>query len=399
MAYFVGNVLASTGPVENDVTFDFSEKEAQDLCLDNIPIRIEHESGLQVGRVLRSWNGENGEKWIVGQLDNNTLESRYARYAIHPTESTGHTLYKGLSLQHVWRGHKASNGKLIGRGEKKPVEISICVDPRRPNCYIRHVASNLSTNQSEYKGASSDNHIMSTDSTPAPAESAPVADEQTPTEAAPVAMETQEEVPQNRDELLKVILDSEAQLQTATSKAQEFEKMYLELKSKMEEQKKNEQLELRTKADNLSRALVDSWSAQLNGLSEQEKKAIYSMAQNYPEQSVKMLEIAHKASKKSASLEQQLEQAKQQKERNALESQVAAVLSKKRARTFPTVQEEVHRASKKSAPSVTNPFLAPTISTTAKNMRESNPALFEALASMKCGSARASMDAVANMYK
>ena len=50
-------------------------------------------------RVLRSWNGVN-EKWVVGELDNDTLESRYT-LCDSPTERTGHTLYKGLSLQHV----------------------------------------------------------------------------------------------------------------------------------------------------------------------------------------------------------------------------------------------------------------------------------------------------------
>ena len=174
------------------------------------------------------------------------------------------------------------------------------------------------------------------------------------------------------------------------------------LKNKLyKEQKKNEQIALRTKADNLSRALVDSWTAQLNpeDLTDDTKKAIFALAQNYPEESVKMMEIAHKASKRSAALAQQLESAKQETERSVLETQVAAVLNKKRARAHPTIEEEIHRASKKSAPVASNPFLAPTLSNTAKTMRDSNPALFEALASMKRGSARASMDAVASMYQ
>ena len=182
----------------------------------------------------------------------------------------------------------------------------------------------------------------------------------------------------------------------------EFKSKYEALVKQVEEQKKNEQIALRTKADNLSRALVDSWTSQLNpeDLTDDTKKAIFALAQNYPEESVKMMEIAHKASKRSAALEQQLESAKQQSERSVLETQVAAVLNKKRGRTYPTVEQEIHRASKKSAPVMPeNPFLAPTLSNTAKNMRTSNPALFEALASMKRGSARASMDAIAKMYQ
>ena len=400
MALFVGNVLPDITSTEgeNDVSFDFNEEEARALDLKGVPIRIEHEEGLAVGRVLRSWNGVNGEKWVVGELDNNTLESRYARYAIRPTARTGgHTLYKGLSLQHVWRGHKASNGKLVGRGEKKPIEISICADPRRPNCFIRHVAS---SNKREYKGGASLSHTMSTESTPAPVESTPAPVESAPAPEAAAAPAA--EVPQDRDELMRAILSSEEERASAAAQAEEFKSKYEALVKQMEEQKKNEQIALRTKADNLSRALVDSWTSQLNpeDLTDDTKKAIFALAQNYPEESVKMMEIAHKASKRSAALEQQLESAKQQSERSVLETQVAAVLNKKRARpAFPTVEEEIHRASKKSAPVASNPFLAPTLSKTATNMRESNPALFEALASMKRGSARSSMDAVAKMYQ
>ncbi len=400
MALFVGNVLPDITSTEgeDDVSFDFNEAEARALDLKGVPIRIEHEEGLAVGRVLRSWNGVNGEKWVVGELDNNTLESRYARYAIRPTERTGgHTLYKGLSLQHVWRGHKASNGKLVGRGEKKPIEISICADPRRPNCFIRHVAS---SNKREYKGGASLSHTMSTESTPAPVESTPAPVESAPAPEAAAAPAA--EVPQDRDELMRAILSSEEERASAAAQAEEFKGKYEALVKQMEEQKKNEQIALRTKADNLSRALVDSWTSQLNpeDLTDDTKKAIFALAQNYPEESVKMMEIAHKASKRSAALEQQLESAKQQSERSVLETQVAAVLNKKRARpAFPTVEQEIHRASKKSAPVASNPFLAPTLSQTATNMRESNPALFEALASMKRGSARSSMDAVAKMYQ
>ena len=120
-----------------------------------------------------------------------------------------------------------------------------------------------------------------------------------------------------------------------------------------------------------------------------------------------MMEIAHKASKRSAELERELERARQNAERKNLENQVAAVLSKKRARTIPQVEQEIHRASKRSATqsaraqaqAATNPFLAPSISKTADSIRSSNPQLFEALAAMGRGSARSSMDAIANLMK
>ena len=201
---------------------------------------------------------------------------------------------------------------------------------------------------------------------------------------------------------MQAILTSEEERAAAAQQAEEYKSKYEQLFKQVEEQKKNEHLAMRSKADNLSKALVDSWTAQLSkeDLTDDVKSAIFALAQKYPEESVKMMEIAHKASKRSAALQQQLENTKKQTERSILETQVAAVLNKKRARTYPTVEQEIHRASKKSAPVVPeNPFLAPTLSNTAQNMRESNPALFEALASMKRGSARASMDAVAKMYQ
>ena len=140
---------------------------------------------------------------------------------------------------------------------------------------------------------------------------------------------------------MRAILSSEEERAAAAKQADEFKSKYEALMKQVEEQKKNEQLAIRTKADNLSRALVDSWTKTLatEDLTDDAKKAIFALAQNYPEESVKMMEIAHKASKRSAALEQQLESVKQQTERSALESQVAAVLNKKRGRAHPTIEE------------------------------------------------------------
>ena len=89
---FVGNVLPPSGHhPEGDPTFDFNTKESKNMDLSGVPIRIEHEPGLAVGHVKKSWVENNGQKWIMGELDNNTLESNYANHAITP-DSRGHTL-------------------------------------------------------------------------------------------------------------------------------------------------------------------------------------------------------------------------------------------------------------------------------------------------------------------
>ena len=101
--YFVGNVLPSSNdPGEDDTTFDFTNEESKNMSLKNVPIRIEHEEGLAVGSVRRDWTDTNGKKWILGKVNDNTLEGRYASHAIKPS-SAGHTLYKGLSLHEKYR--------------------------------------------------------------------------------------------------------------------------------------------------------------------------------------------------------------------------------------------------------------------------------------------------------
>ena len=48
--------------VKNDPTFDFTKSESQTMDLNDIPIRIEHEEGLAVGKVKRNWTDSNGKK-------------------------------------------------------------------------------------------------------------------------------------------------------------------------------------------------------------------------------------------------------------------------------------------------------------------------------------------------
>ena len=116
------------------------------MSLRNVPIRIEHAEGLAVGTVQRDWTDQDGKKWILGKVDETSLEGRYASHAIQPS-STGHTLYTGLSLQHVHTSFRD------GSTRKRPIEVSLCTEPRRPGCqvvsvnkskkkeYITHLAS------------------------------------------------------------------------------------------------------------------------------------------------------------------------------------------------------------------------------------------------------------------
>ena len=129
-SFFVGNVLPNTDAKgENDPTFDFTKEESQSMNLNDVPIRIEHAEGLAVGHVQRHWNDSDGKKWILGKVDDSTLEGRFASNALQPS-SDGPRLYTGLSLQHV---HTSFSD---GTTKKRPIEVSLCTEPRRAGCNV-----------------------------------------------------------------------------------------------------------------------------------------------------------------------------------------------------------------------------------------------------------------------
>lgn len=387
--YFVGNVLPdSNAPGENDNTFDFTNSESRTMSLDNVPIRIEHEEGLAVGSVSRHWSDRDGKKWILGKVDHDTLQGRYASHAIQPS-SDGHTLYKGLSLQHV---HTSFSD---GSSAKRAIEVSLCVEPRRPGCevtrvdatkkkeYITHLASRQ--NMSDEPTTVSEN-IETPDvvETPDVAEAVP---EETPT-AAPGST--------NQEELMKLVIDQESELGSTKAALEKAHAELSKLQTEWKQRQDNERVQTASKAEALSKALVDSWSASLPAdmMTDENKKAIFAMAQNFPKESVKMLEIAHKASKKYKSDIETLEQRQQSDKKRQLESRVMDIVTKKR-RVQPETTSVVHAASTKKA----NPFLF-SVSNTSSSMnsvRDKNPDLFKALSGFSSGSLRDRMGQISKI--
>ena len=389
--YFVGNVLpSSSDPGEDDPTFDFTTDESRNMNLRDIPIRLEHEEGLAVGSVQRDWTDADGKKWILGKVDSNSLESRFAEHAIKPS-SSGHTLYKGLSLQHVHTSF--SNGAT----SKRAIEVSLCAEPRRPGCNV--TCANKTTKE-EYINHRASKQNMSAEPTSAPVENTtpvetPVETPAAPVETAPV------EAPKatNQEELMKLVIDQENELsgtKTALEKAHaELEK----LQNAWKEREDNEKLQTKSKAEALSKALVDSWSASLPAdmMTDENKQAIFALAQNFPEQSVKMMEIAHKASKKYKSDLDSFAAQQQAKEKRQLESRVMDIVTKKR-RVAPDTTSVVHAASVKKV-AKTNPFSfdASKTSSSMNSVRDRNPHLFQALSGFSTGNLRDRMGQIAKI--
>ena len=389
--YFVGNVLPPTSdPGEDDPTFDFTTDESKSMRLRDVPIRLEHEEGLAVGSVQRDWTDSDGKKWILGKVNSDTLESRFAEHAIKPS-SCGHTLYKGLSLQHVHTSF--SNGAT----SKRAIEVSLCAEPRRPGCNVTCVDE---TKKKEYITHLASKQNMSAEQTTAPVEN--VAPVETPAAADPAApAEPAAQAPQatNQEELMKLVIDQENELgstKTALEKAHaELEKMQAAWK----EREDNEKLQTKSKAEALSKALVDSWSASLPAdmMTDENKQAIFALAQNFPEQSVKMMEIAHKASKKYKQDMDSLASQAQAKQKRQLESRVMDIVTKKR-RVAPDTRSVVHAASAKVAPAA-NPFSfdAAKTSSSMNSVRDRNPNLFAALSGFSSGNLRDRMGQIANI--
>jgi len=391
--YFVGNVLpASDHPnKEGDETFDFNLNESKNISLKDIPIRIEHEEGLAVGQVERDWTDSDGKKWILGKVNGNTLESRYASHAIQPS-SRGHTLYKGLSLQHV---HTSFSD---GTSAKRAVEVSLCTEPRRPGCgvtcvdqskkkeYITHLASRQNMSAEPIVPAPE-----TTTSTEVPVESVSETDdvvqESTATGSA-----------QNQEELMKLVIDQENELGSTKTALERAESELRKLQTQWKSREDNEKLETKSKAEALSKALVDSWSASLPAdmMTDDNKKAIFALAQNFPEQSVKMMEIAHKASKKYKQDVANLKSVQQASQKRQLEARVTDIITKKR-RVVPDTTSVVHAASAKVAK--TNPFKfnAGKASSSMRSVRSNNPELFNALSGYSSGNLRDRMGQIANI--
>tara|TARA_B110001450_G_C17661940_1_gene497635 strand:- start:505 stop:1695 length:1191 start_codon:yes stop_codon:yes gene_type:complete len=393
MPYFVGNVLPSSdAPGENDNTFDFTKEESIGMSLDNVPIRLEHEEGLAVGHVKRDWTDSDGKKWILGEVKEDTLEGRFASNAIQPS-SMGHTLYPGLSLQHVHTSFRD------GSTSKRAIEVSLCAEPRRPGC---HVASVQSTKKMDYITHIASRQNMSTEQINTPAqESTPEVTQAPVVESAPAAPSVPQEpaAAANQEELMKLVIDQESELSGTKSALETAQAELQKLQAQWKEREDNERLHTKSKAEALSKALVDSWSASLPAdmMTDENKQAIFALAQNFPEQSVKMMEIAHKASKKYATDIKSMEQVQAAKQKRQLESRVMDIVTKKRrvAPTEPDTRSVVHAASTKTV----NPFSfdAHKTSSSMNSIRDRNPDLFKALSGFSTGNLRDRMGQIANI--
>lgn len=327
--YFVGNVLSpiATQPEQDDPTFAFTFKEAL-MDLAGVPIHMEHDEKMKVGVIRQSWNQADGSKWIVGKIDDVTMFGNFARNAVKES-SNGTRYYTGLSLTHTHTQY--ANGKT----EKQPVEVSLCVDPRRNDCRIMFVDETEveaidETRIDTYKASNKMFKMPEVVDTPKEPEP-----ETTP--AAPVEKEVKDETVPNQEKLMQLIVDQQKDMELLEAKAKELESLKTEIAAK---EKKEFQVAA-AKNEAMAKALVESWSQTLdqNDLNDASRASIIEMAKKFPHESQEFFRVAHHASKKSLQREKELKEAVEASKNADLKKDFNKVMNK-----------TTHVASKKKAP-------------------------------------------------
>jgi hypothetical protein len=243
---------------------------------------------------------------------------------------------------------------------------------------------------------------MSAENTSPVATETPVAEASVPETSTPEASvqeSTAAETPvAGKEELMNLVLDQEKELgstKVALEKAHaELQKMQSDWKMRED----NERLQTKSKAEALSKALVTSWEKSLPAdmMTEDNKKAIFAMAQNFPKESVKMLEIAHKASAKYKTDLASLERQQTVSHKRELENRVMDVVTKRRRVVPDQPRSVVHAANAKAK---VNPFAWNTnkVSSSMSSVRSKNPHLFGALSKFSGGNLRDRMGAISRI--
>jgi len=331
--YFIGNVLSPTltQPEQHDKTFAFTYGEAQ-MDMNGVPICMEHDEKMQVGTIKQSWNQIDGSKWIVGKIDDASMFGHFARNAVQKS-SNGTRYYTGLSLTHTHTQY--ANGKT----EKNPIEVSLCVDPRRSDCRIMFVDESCVSAMDQrkiltYKAS------MKTKKMSAPVADTPMIDA-TPTPVVPVVPtpveQVKDEVVPNQESLMKMIVDQQKDMERLETQAKEL----AELKSELAEKEKKEFEVASAKSEAMAKALVESWSQTLDqgDMNDSSRASILELAKKFPHESQEFFRVAHNASKKSLAREKELKEAAEAFKNADLKKDFSKVMNK-----------TTHVASKKKAP-------------------------------------------------
>ena len=371
--YFTGKVLnVKELASDNAKSFRFSKKERAKLDLRGIPIKLEHEDSLEVGEIQASWNGADNQHWVFGKINKKSIPATFAKYGLQKTDGSK-PYYTGLSLQHVHREWEN------GYTEKLPVEVSLCTDPRRPNCNIiwsgtafpKHGKQNSELRNMPYKlvrQLASRNNEELTMAEVAPQETTQQVEAQQEAtqevaQDAPTGKELSEQVYQQMAELVE-------KEQAQQNKIKELEEALAKHNETLAQEKKRKQDEDAAKG----RALMSTFLAHVKELvGDQEtdlESTVEPLMKANPESMGKVMEIVNKASKKyqesnlalrqaQASLKDKELELKFQKligQKGVIASSSAPVVVAEKASNKRAVEEVAKNTVQKAAAKVVNPY-------------------------------------------
>ena len=316
-AYFIGNIFNSNNEEiteKHQRGFGFTNAQKAELSLVGLPIRIEHDEGLRVGTIRKSWYNEGtNTRWVVGDIDRDDFKGTYAANGLKTK------LYSGLSLQHV--AVPLHNGEHV----MIPVEVSIVEEPRREDCNIVSFKASRTTKTEHrsYLGKVSDsykliNFIMS-NSSETPADSSTSAPEApaaaaaaAPTEpiiscASAESVADSEPAGPSVNDLCQMVLE----LQNDKDALQKrFKEQQTEL-TVLQMQKASAQKEIldkeRAKAETMKQSIIE-WCVSNNiELTDDTQDKLRILAEEHPELGNVAFQIAHQASKKATELQKRVD--------------------------------------------------------------------------------------------
>ena len=340
--YFCGNILPpkNTNRAQtSDPTFHIPSAESQSFNLKDVPVRFEHSPNLEIGKIERSWCGDGDAHWIIGKLNNNSIESNYVSECLRKGN-----YYPGLSLQHKFTQYSD------GRCEKNPVEVSICEAPRRNNCFIRAIQddnsvyiSKTSTKPDIKMSANSEtpNTTVQQEKTINASENKDMDVDQS-NEQQPVSSE-------DNTKVMEMALKMHAQLQQSED---EMQKLQSTIK-KMEEDSQKEKSAAADRMNSKSNILLDAiqkhmaqvGGAESCGMDARDKEMLQNMQLQHPEAASKLIELCHCASSKAVEANQMINQRVEQQEKTSIEEKYKQMVAERESMSNTAPQQTVREGA------------------------------------------------------
>lgn len=376
---FIGNVLpthkdAESHPESASKSFHITPKESEDMDLVGLPVRLEHADSLTLGTIKKSWDDGAGKKWVIGELHDDSVQSKFASKDL----LSENTIFKGLSLQHVYKEYTD------GTSTKHPVEVSLVREPRRGGCNITCVKASLSDKNRYLSQCGKANEMENTTVKPAETNE-PEKETATTTETPAPSAENEEHA---KTDLMKQVLGYHQANEALNDEKTKLQSELEELKKANEVRQQKQAEEQKQYIDKLASSVLE----QVVSLSPEYKnkettEAIDTLAQRFPDEVKRVLEIAHCASKRSQELESKLRSAQEDFEKRLLESKYNDVITKKQGVHVNDHSETVECASnKKRKVESVNPYALaskPAPYTLGGEQNESSQQIRDAYASLR----------------